>query len=97
MYLGRIVEMEPTRAILREPAHPYTRGLLKASPRFFQPISDTLSGEIPSPVNLPQGCHFAGRCPYVQDSCRAIDPGLEALADEHSAACLFPLTQESIN
>ncbi|MCH7794919.1 MAG: ABC transporter ATP-binding protein [Proteobacteria bacterium] len=97
MYLGRIVEMGPTRAVLREPAHPYTRGLLKASPRFFQPISDTLTGEIPSPVNLPQGCHFAGRCPYVQDSCRAIDPELAALADGHSAACLFPLTRERTN
>jgi hypothetical protein len=43
------------------------------------------------------GCHFAGRCPYVQDSCRAVDPQIAELADGHSVACLFPLTRERTN
>jgi len=62
MYLGRIVESGPTKEVLRRPLHPYTRALLNASPRFFEPIAETLAGEIPSPIDLPPGCRFASRC-----------------------------------
>ncbi len=92
LYLGRIVEQGPTDAILNTPRHPYTRALLQAFPRFDVPLKASLSGEIPSPVNLPQGCRFAGRCPQVQTACRATDPSLTALEADRQVACLFPVT-----
>lgn len=91
LYLGRIVEQGPTDAILNTPRHPYTRALLQAFPRFDVPLKASLSGEIPSPVNLPQGCRFAGRCPQVQTACRATDPSLTALEADRQVACLFPV------
>ncbi|TXH73171.1 ABC transporter ATP-binding protein [Thiobacillus sp.] len=92
LYLGRIVEQGPTDAILNTPRHPYTRALLQAFPRFDVPLKASLSGEIPSPVNLPQGCRFAGRCPQVQAACRSTDPSLTALEADRQVACLFPVT-----
>lgn len=91
LYLGRIVEQGPTDAILNTPRHPYTRALLQAFPRFGVPLKASLSGEIPSPVDLPQGCRFAGRCPQVQAACRATDPTLTALEADRQVACLFPV------
>ncbi|MEW5771639.1 MAG: ABC transporter ATP-binding protein [Pseudomonadota bacterium] len=90
LYLGRIVEQGPTEAILNHPRHPYTRGLMQAFPRFGAPLTAPLKGEIPSPVNLPRGCRFAGRCPQAQDPCRASDPVLTEHAGRQ-VACLFPL------
>ena len=92
MYLGRIVETGPTRDVLGQPAHPYTRALLNASPRFFEPIVETLAGEIPSPIDLPPGCRFASRCPVVRPDCREREPVLTALHAERDVACLHPLT-----
>jgi len=91
LYLGRIVEQGPTDAILNTPRHPYTRALLQAFPRFGVPLKASLSGEIPSPVDLPQGCRFAGRCPQVQAACRATDPTLTAHEADRQVACLFPV------
>ena len=90
LYLGRIVEQGPTEAILHNPGHPYTRGLMQAFPKLGAPLTAPLKGEIPSPVNLPRGCRFAGRCPEAQDACRESDPVLS----EHQGrqvACHFPL------
>jgi oligopeptide/dipeptide ABC transporter ATP-binding protein len=91
LYLGRIVEQGPTDAILNTPRHPYTRALLQAFPRFDMPLKASLSGEIPSPVDLPKGCRFAGRCPQVQVVCRETDPALTALEVGRQVACLFPV------
>ncbi|WP_422002289.1 ABC transporter ATP-binding protein [Reyranella sp.] len=91
MYLGRIVETGPTREVLRQPLHPYTRALLEASPRFFQPIAETLAGEIPSPIDLPPGCRFAGRCPRAAADCRAHEPPLGPAGHDRDVACLHPL------
>ena len=91
LYLGRIVEQGPTDAILYEPRHPYTRALLQAFPRFDMPLKASLSGEIPSPVDLPKGCRFAGRCSQVQAACRETDPALTALDAGRQVACLFPV------
>ncbi|MBI3196541.1 MAG: ABC transporter ATP-binding protein, partial [Rhodospirillales bacterium] len=68
-----------------------TRALLNASPRFFEPIAETLSGEIPSPIDLPPGCRFAGRCPRAAPDCRAHEPPLAATRDGREVACLHPL------
>lgn len=91
LYLGRIVEQGPTNAILNTPRHPYTRALLQAFPRFDVPLRASLSGEIPSPVDLPRGCRFAGRCPEVRATCRETDPALTMFDAERQVACLFPV------
>ena len=92
MYLGRIVETGPTNAVLDAPAHPYSRALRHASPEFFQPITDPLPGEIPSPLDLPKGCRFSGRCAFVQDDCLIEDPALVQRLPGRAAACYHPLS-----
>lgn len=94
MYLGRILETGPVDAILQGPAHPYTRGLLESFPRFDRPLRAPLRGEIPSPVDLPAGCRFAGRCPCVQPQCTVADPVARALDGGRLVACLYPLSGE---
>lgn len=92
LYLGRIVEQGSTAEILNTPRHPYTRGLMQAFPKFGAPLTVPLKGEIPSPVNLPKGCRFAGRCPQTRDACRQSDPVLiEQLGRQ--VACHFPLQE----
>lgn len=92
MYLGRIVEMGPTREILALPRHPYTRGLMQAFPRFDAPLSVSLQGEIPSPASLPAGCRFRSRCSYARGDCAQIDPPQTLLDGRRSVACLYPLS-----
>ncbi|WP_072388932.1 ABC transporter ATP-binding protein [Hyphomicrobium sp. CS1BSMeth3] len=91
MYLGRVVEAGATREVLKAPAHPYTRALLNASPRFFAPISDPLPGEVPSPIDLPPGCRFAGRCVRAQSDCHTREPALTPASPTRAFACLHPL------
>lgn len=95
MYLGRIVEMGPTRPVLEAPAHPYTRALRRSAPEFFAPIPPPLTGEVPSPINLPPGCRFASRCDAATTHCREIDPALEAFGAGQSVACVNPLTKSA--
>lgn len=92
MYLGRIVEIGPEADIFERTAHPYTQALIAAVP---EPIPDLeppppLSGEIPSPLNRPSGCHFHTRCPKVQDRCRQDDPPLASRRPGHDVRCHFP-------
>jgi oligopeptide/dipeptide ABC transporter ATP-binding protein len=93
MYLGRIVETGPTKEVLANPAHPYSRALRHSAPEFFEPISDPLPGEIPSPLDLPPGCRFAGRCTIVQADCLMEDPVLMRQTHQRSAACYHPLSR----
>ncbi|WP_027132897.1 ABC transporter ATP-binding protein [Geminicoccus roseus] len=93
MYLGRIVETGATREVLKAPAHPYTRALLNASPQFFQPIAEPLPGEVPSPIDLPPGCRFAGRCALAKADCRVQDPVLANWSPSRAFACLHPLIE----
>jgi len=89
MYLGRIVETGPTSTVLAEPAHPYTRLLMRAVPRIGSPLpeDDTQPGEI-SQTKETTGCPFAPRCPLADDKCRAERPPLEAQSTpRHECAC----------
>jgi oligopeptide/dipeptide ABC transporter ATP-binding protein len=92
MYLGRIVEEGPVQTVFRSPQHPYTRALLDAHPDPFSPRSAAraapIAGDVPSPMAIPSGCRFRGRCPFRQDVCAAEDPRLRSVRGEgHRAAC----------
>jgi len=92
MYLGRIVELADAEQLYSQPRHPYTEALLNSVPipdpqRIRQ--HQILSGEIPSPINPPNGCHFHPRCPYAQEICRQEYPPLQEQTAGHSAACHF--------
>ena len=92
MYLGRIVELGRADDVYFRPSHPYTQSLVAANPvaewtRARRGERPPARGEVPSPVNLPPGCRFAGRCPEVQPACREHDPALVQLG-ERNVACL---------
>ena len=94
MYLGKVVEEGPTRAVFRNPRHPYTHALLSANPVIDPEHRRTklvLSGEIPSPSNPPSGCRFHTRCPRAQDRCRVEEPALTPSETSGRYACHFPL------
>lgn len=91
MYLGRIVEIGPTRAVLQEPQHPYTRALLSVvpvpNPRLRRERI-ILQGETPNPIDLPPGCRFHPRCPIADEACRLVDPDFVRTGEGHQAACI---------
>ncbi|MDX9831643.1 MAG: ABC transporter ATP-binding protein [Anaerolineae bacterium] len=92
MYLGRIVEIGPTAAVLSDPRHPYTRALLSVIPvpnprrRRERTI---LAGETPNPIDPPAGCRFRPRCPVAFDRCSEQDPELRSVGAGHEMACLL--------
>ncbi len=91
MYLGRAVEKGPKDALFAAPRHPYTRALLSATPS-AEPNARRdrikLTGELPSPLDIPQGCPFAPRCWKSEERCRQELPVLSG--ERHQAACFFP-------
>ena len=94
MFLGRICELGSTEELFASPRHPYTRFLLNAvpvpNPHKRDEPKELLSGEMPSPVNLPSGCRFHTRCPYATDRCRTEEPELVSL-NGREVACHYPL------
>ena len=91
MYLGRIVELGPTEAVLSTPRHPYTRALISVVPvpnprrRHKRMI---LQGEIPNPIDIPRGCRFHPRCPDAGPECQETDPQLHPVGLGHEVACI---------
>ncbi len=90
MYLGRMVEMAPSRPLVAEPLHPYTKGLFAAAlppdPRLARQMA-TIEGEIPSPINPPSGCRFRTRCPAVMDVCSEVAPAWKEVRPGHFVEC----------
>lgn len=96
MYLGKIVEMADRNSLYDDPLHPYTKALLSAVP-IPDPVIEKrreriiLTGDVPSPINPPSGCHFHTRCPYVMDVCKQQDPLFVDQGGGHFVAChLYP-------
>ncbi|HBE26529.1 MAG TPA: peptide ABC transporter substrate-binding protein, partial [Ktedonobacter sp.] len=95
MYLGRIVELADRDELYAAPKHPYTQALLSSIPIPDPQIEKRrhriiLSGDLPSPINIPSGCRFHTRCPMAQQICREVDPIFERKEGrEHYAACHF--------
>lgn len=92
MYLGSIVEMAETQSLYDQPMHPYSRALLSAIPKADPDIDWAgsripLTGEVPNPINAPEGCKFWKRCPMAQECCRKTPPSLREMAPGHFVAC----------
>ena len=92
LYLGRIVEDQPTGDLFDDPRHPYTKALLAAAPRFTTkktPGQSALPGEVPSAIDLPTGCAFRGRCPQAATRCENERPILAGPDPARFVACHF--------
>ena len=91
MYLGRIVETTDRTSLFDMPLHPYTEALLSAVPipkaSARRRRRTILTGDVPSPVNPPGGCHFHTRCPYTMPQCRSEPPELREVKPGHFTAC----------
>lgn len=90
MYLGKIVELTDYKRIFSDPLHPYTKALLSAIPIPKYGLKREriiLKGDVPSPIDPPEGCRFCGRCPYKMDICEKKTPELTEIDDNHYVAC----------
>lgn len=98
MYLGKVVETANAEELYAQPKHPYTRALLSAIPipdPTYQKERIILRGDVPSPINPPEGCYFHPRCPMAKDECKAGRPELRDLrqpaGDAHDVSCHFAM------
>ena len=92
MYLGKIVELADYKAIFNNPLHPYSQALLSAIPLPSLEIKREriiLEGDVPSPINPPKGCRFAGRCRHATDKCLAEEPELKDMGNDQFVACHY--------
>ncbi len=100
MYAGRVVEQGTAEEIFTRPAHPYTRGLLRAIPALSAPDEEgprpplyEMGGLVPSLTDLPPGCAFCPRCPEAIGVCGVEKPPLQTLGETHAAACWLHRTE----
>lgn len=93
MYAGKVVEHGPTKAVIKEPRHPYTIALIASAPvpdpKERNLLKVEIVGEVPSVINPPPGCRFHPRCPYAEQKCSSQEPALEPIGPERFAACYF--------
>ena len=92
MYLGNVLEVLPGEKLKDSAYHPYTKALLSSlfsiNMDFSKKIT-SIDGDVPSPINLPSGCVFQGRCKFVKDKCKGQKPILEDIEAKHEVACYF--------
>lgn len=99
MYLGNLVELGTSDEIYSHSMHPYSEALLSAVPIPDPKLEKEkkriiLSGDVPSPIDLPAGCPFAGRCRYATDKCREEKPALKEVKPGHFVACHYPIQKD---
>lgn len=92
MYLGNIVELASSEELYKDTLHPYSKALLSAVPipdpdKEAQKHRQILTGDVPSPINIPKGCNFAGRCPVACDICKQEKPTLKEVKPGHYVSC----------
>jgi peptide/nickel transport system ATP-binding protein len=96
MYAGQVVESGSVKTLFDDPQHPYTIGLMGSMPSIGprEGRLATINGRVPTPAEMPTGCRFAGRCPFVIAACRETRPPLLEVSTGHFAACIrAPLEQ----
>jgi peptide/nickel transport system ATP-binding protein len=92
LYAGHLVEVGPARSVIETPQHPYTQLLKAAAPKpesGLEPERVAARGEVPDLTDLPPGCPFAPRCPFVREACRAELPRLVPVAPGHEVRCVL--------
>ena len=94
MYLGKLVEIAPSSRIYDKALHPYTKALLSAIPIANPDVEEKreripLTGDVPSPIDLPKGCSFCNRCGYCKEICREEVPAFREIEKDHLVACHF--------
>jgi len=89
MYAGRIIEEGPARNVLAKPLHPYTQGLLKASPKLKRGTLTPIPGAVPQLTALPPGCAFEPRCELRRDECAVAVPAFRIIGSDHAARCIL--------
>jgi peptide/nickel transport system ATP-binding protein len=89
MYAGKIVETGPVKEVLRNPEHPYTKGLLASLPKKGNNNNrlNYIPGQVPAPLNWGKGCRFADRCPFVMSQCHTAVPSLIKVNEFQESAC----------
>lgn len=94
MYAGKVMEEAPVIPLFRNPAHPYTRGLIDSIPRLDvdKERLHVIEGVVPNPMFMPKGCRFNPRCRYAKDRCRKEEPPLLEIAPGRKTRCWYPLT-----
>ena len=92
LYAGKISEYGRTKDLLTSPKHPYTAGLIKATPTLsnFEKSLEPMKGLLPNPKNIPDGCRFWPRCKYADEICKVEEPAVKAIDSTHVTACHFP-------
>jgi peptide/nickel transport system ATP-binding protein len=89
MYAGRIIEEGPARNVLAKPLHPYTQGLLRASPTLKRGALTPIPGAVPQLTALPPGCAFEPRCELRRDECAVAVPAFRIIGGDHAARCIL--------
>jgi peptide/nickel transport system ATP-binding protein len=89
LYAFELVEAGPRDQIIGQSGHPYTRALLNSTPNIDAPLEEMrpIPGKSPAPVNVPDGCSYADRCPLATEECTTVDPEFHLIEDKHSVAC----------
>ncbi len=91
MYAGQVVEETDVKTLFKDPKHPYTQSLLASLPQLNsdQERLASIPGQVPNPLDMPQGCRFAPRCQYAKEICRAEAPELTEVEPGHKSRCLL--------